>query len=134
MTVGEQLVRASAKGERVGHIPADATWYIGELVEEITVAGDHRNVVHRNFTLIRADSPEEAYQKALKFGEQGQTSYDNPQGQRVEIKFRGIADLDVIHDELQDGAELMFYSQVGLNEEELQRLIRTGEAGSLPNS
>src|SRR5262250_878679 len=106
----------------MGHVSAGAKWYITELVEEITVEGDPRNVVHRNFILIRADSPEEAYQKAFKFGEQGETSYDNPQGHRVEIKFRGIADLDVIHDELEDGAELMFCSQVGLTEEELQQL------------
>ena len=54
--------------------------------------------------------------------------YDSPYGHRVEIKFKGIADLDVIHDELDDGAELMFRSQVGLTEEKLHQPIRPKEA------
>ena len=52
----------------MGYIPEDAKWYLADLVEEITVEGDPRNVVHTNMTLVRADSPEEAYQKAVQLG------------------------------------------------------------------
>ena len=108
----------------MGHIPNDAKWWYAELVEEITVQGDSRNVVHRNVTLIRADSSEEAYSRALELGKNGETSYLNLAGREVQIRFRGIAELDVIDEELDDGAELMFFRSIGMAEKELQALIK----------
>jgi len=61
-----------------------------ELVEEITVEDDPRNVVHQNLVLIRAVSADEAYEKARKIGKDGETSYDNPSGKAVRIRFRGF--------------------------------------------
>jgi hypothetical protein len=52
----------------VGYIPDNAEWFVAELVEELTVADDPRNIVWRNLTLIRAKLPEEAYQRALALG------------------------------------------------------------------
>jgi hypothetical protein len=40
-------------------IPKAAIWYIAQVVLEITVEGETRNVVHIDYMLIRADSPEE---------------------------------------------------------------------------
>jgi len=107
----------------MGHIPKDARWYLADLVMEITVSGAIRNVVHRNLTLIRADSPEQAYLKATRLGQEAETSYENPERQWVEIKFRGIAQLDVVYEELEDGAELKFEEQVGIPSEEIERGI-----------
>jgi hypothetical protein len=104
-------------------IPQDAEWYIAELVEEIQVEDDPRNVVLRNLTLIRADSPDEAYEKALRFGHEGETEYDNPEAKRVRISFRGISHLDVIHDKLEDGAELSFQSEQGVSQEQLAGIL-----------
>ena len=42
-------------------IPADAKWYLAEIVEQISVEGDPRSVIHTNLVLVRADSPDEAY-------------------------------------------------------------------------
>jgi hypothetical protein len=107
----------------VGHIPTETEWYIADLLMEITVHGAKSNVVHRNLTLIRADSPEEAYQKAEKFGKEGETSYQNPKGQLVEIHFRGIAKLDAVYEPFEDGAELAFEEIIGVSEQEIQRTI-----------
>jgi hypothetical protein len=107
----------------MGHIPQDAEWYIADLVMEITVHGASANVVHRNLTLIHAKSPEEAYEKAQKVGNTSETSYDNPKGQLVEISFRGIAKLDVICEQLEDGAELAFEELIGISPQEIQRMI-----------
>ena len=52
-----------------------AEWYLAELVMKITVAGDPRNVVHQNLTLIRASSADEAYEKAIKIGKDGEDEY-----------------------------------------------------------
>jgi hypothetical protein len=107
----------------MGYIPQDCQWYIADLVMEITVRGASSNVLHRNLTLIQANSPEEAYEKGMRFGYDGETSYINPKEQLVEVRFRGIAKLDVIYDSLEDGAELLFEERVGVSSEEIQRLI-----------
>jgi len=86
---------------------------------EITIAGATRNVVHRNLTLVRADSPAEAYDKSIGFGYAGETSYDNPAGKLVEHRFRGISKLEDVPFGLDDGSELMFEEQVGVRPEEI---------------
>lgn len=107
----------------MGYIPKDAKWYLARLVQEITVEGDPRNVVHTNLVLVRADSPEEAYQKALELGAQGEIAYDNPQGLKVRTTFRGLNDLGVIHDPLEHGAELEYTEQINMDEAALKRWI-----------
>ncbi len=108
----------------MGWVPKGVKWFIAEIVEEITVEGDPRNVVHINFNLIRADSPEEAYTKSLELGEQNQTEYQNPEGKRVEIRFRGLRNLSVMYDELEHGAELMYEERVAVNSDELKKIVR----------
>ena len=52
----------------MGYIPKDAKWYLADIIQQITVEDDPRSVVHTNVVLVRADSPEEAYEKALALG------------------------------------------------------------------
>jgi hypothetical protein len=101
--------------------------YIAELVMEITVFGASRNVIHRNIVLIRACDPHEAYEKATQLGFKGETSYKNPDKQSVAIKFRGISKLDATYEEIGDRAELTFEEQVGVSNEEIERLIQPKE-------
>ena len=98
-------------------------WFLAEVVMKIKVADDPRNVVHQNLTLICATSPDEAYRKAIKLGEDGETSYDNPDGKAVRISFEGLSDLVPLYEELGDGAELMFRYKVGMSEEEIKSLV-----------
>jgi hypothetical protein len=98
-------------------------WYIAELVMEITVVNDPRNVVHRNLMLLKAGSADEAYDKALRLGKEGETSYLNPAGKLVRIAFIGVADLDLVQEDLEDGAELTFYYRVGVPSDEVKSLI-----------
>lgn len=104
-------------------IPKDAKWYTAELVMECKIDGESQNVVHVNIILIRADSPEEAFEKAEEFGREGEDSYLNPKNQQVLWKYRGLRDLNVIHDELEDGAELMFEEEFGVPEDEVQEML-----------
>ena len=98
-------------------------WFLAELVMKITVADDPRNVVHQNLVLIRASSADEAYEKAIRFGKNGETSYDNPAGKPVQISFEGVSDLIDIIDDLEDGAELDFHYTVDMPEERIQSLV-----------
>jgi hypothetical protein len=105
------------------YVPKDAKWYVAEIVEEVVVAGDPRNVVHRNLVLIRADSPDEAYAKALEIGSQHEGSYTNPDGRLVRTSFRGLSHLDVIHDGLEHGAELTYERKTSVPEEEISKWV-----------
>lgn len=104
-------------------MPTEEKWYIADLVMEITVSGDSRNIAHRNLVLIRANSAEEAYDKAMVFGRQAETSYDNPRGMLVQIGFRGIAELEEMYEPLEDGSELTFKEHIAVSQAELSNWI-----------
>src|ERR1700756_2879238 len=101
----------------MGHVPSDVRWFAADLVVEIEVEGDDRNVVHKNLVLVEARSPEEAYQKALQLGHEHEIAYDNPSGKSVRIKFRGLSDLAVVGAELRHGTELRFLEYVAVSED-----------------
>jgi hypothetical protein len=111
----------------MGFVPKDAEWYLAEIVQELTVADDPRNVVWRNLTLVHANSPDDAYEQALLLGRSGDTEYLNPAGKLVTIRFRGLSFLDVIHEPLENGAELMFQSNVSVAPDDLQKLLLSKE-------
>ena len=108
----------------MGFIPKNAKWYLADLVEETRVEGERRNVVHTNCTLIRADSPDEAHTKAIALGKGGNTRYKNVNGKMVTIRFRGLRELNVIHDDLDHGAEISFNRDVAVSEKIIKSWIR----------
>ncbi len=107
----------------MGYIPKDAKWYIAELVMEFQIEGESRNVVHVDIVLIRADSPEEAFEKAEQLGQEAEDTYKNPDNLTVTVTYRGMRDLNVIHDELEHGAELMYEEKIGVCEDKLQAML-----------
>lgn len=107
----------------MGHIPEDTEWYIAVVLMEITVHGARSNVLHRNLILVRATSPEEAYAKAIRNGKNGETAYTNSKNQPVEIRFRGVSQLDAVYEPIEDGAELGFEEQIDIPESEIQAMI-----------
>jgi hypothetical protein len=111
----------------MAYIPEGARWYLADIVLEHRIEDDPDSVVHINLHLIEAGSPDEAYRKALELGSQGEMDYRNTEGKRVRTTFRGLRGLNVIHDELEDGAELLFDELVGLDEDQLQRYITPRE-------
>ncbi len=108
-------------------IPKDAKWYLAWLVEEITVEGDPRNIVHTNLMLVRADSPDEAYERAIEIGKQSDMAYENADGKTVSCAFRGIRDMNVIHEDLEHGAELNYVEKLGVSNDDIDRMLRPKE-------
>jgi hypothetical protein len=108
----------------MAYIPQDAKWYLADVVMQIRIDGEPRSVVHVNTLLVRADSPEQAYDEAIALGRAAELTYENSDGRAVHITFRGLADLNVIHDDLAHGAELAYREHVGLSEEEIQGRLR----------
>jgi hypothetical protein len=108
----------------MAHVPDNAEWFLAEIVQEIRVAGSKRNIVHVNFVIIHAKSPDAAYVRAREMGKRGDTSYLNEKGKRVTIRFRGLCNLDVIYDPLEDGCEIMYTEKLGVTENGIRRLVR----------
>ena len=111
----------------MGYIPKNAKWYLADIVQQITVEGDPRNVVHTNLVLVRADSPEEAYEKAIELGTAGEQSYENMDGKLVTFRFRGLRDLNVILGELQHGTELIYGENRDMDESAIQNWVTPKE-------
>ena len=111
----------------MGFIPKDARWYLADVILEHIVEDDPRNVVHINMHLIEAESPEQAHEKAVTLGSHSEYEFANTDGKQVRVVFRGLRDLNVIHDTLEDGAELIYQEKVGVAEEQLRGWITSKE-------
>jgi hypothetical protein len=110
------------------YIPSDAEWYLADLIITIHVEDDPKNIIHINTVLVHAQSPEDAYEKALSLGaEQVSESYLNPQGKQVEFRFAGLKELSVIHDKLQHGAELFFVEKTNMTPLEVASMVQPKE-------
>lgn len=105
----------------MGFIPKGARWYLADVVLEHVIDGERRNLVHVNTHLVEATSPEVAYRKAGKLGRESQHRYLNTDGKRVRVKFRGLRELNVIHDDLEDGVEISYQELVAVPESKLKR-------------
>ena len=107
----------------MAYIPRNARWYIAEIVERLQVQGDPRAVVHVNLCLIDATGPAIAYRKALALGKAAEITYLNPKGRKVTVEFLGLRDLNVVHDRLEHGAELLYRQYVGLTAAAARKLV-----------
>jgi Domain of unknown function (DUF4288) len=112
----------------MSHTPGTARWYLAEIVEEIKIADHQRNSVFNNLVLIEAGSADEAYDKALAHGKEREDNYVNSEGQQVTVVFRGLSDLNVIGDELEDGTEIIYEELTDLSESEISDMIPAKDA------
>lgn len=108
----------------MAYIPKEAEWFLAQHVQEIRVRGYKRSVAHINYVLIQAKTPAEAYRKAIELGKSGNLKYKNPAGRSVNIRFLGLRNLDVIHDDLEHGCEIMFFERLGMTRAGLRKLVR----------
>jgi hypothetical protein len=99
------------------YLPENAHWYVAEILEEISIEGAANKVVHRNLVLIDANSPDHAYERAIELGKQGESSYKNPEGRDVLVRFLGLWDLSLVYDDLEHGAELAYTEQIVRSDE-----------------
>ena len=97
----------------MGFIPEGGRWFLADLVLEHIVEGESRNVVHINTHLVAAESPEKAYEKAVGLGRLSEQVFFNTESKDVRVVFRGLRGLDMIHNPLQDGAEIAYSESIG---------------------
>jgi hypothetical protein len=75
-----------------------ARWYIAELTEEV-IEGTPRNVVHRATRVIFADSPEDAYEKALTLSAATEDSYLNQPDAIARTRYWGLNEINLVGDD-----------------------------------
>jgi hypothetical protein len=81
-------------------------WYSARLILKCTVGIQTSDFLFdEQVRLIKADTAEEAYSKAVKLGCEEESEYLNNEKQKVKWSFEGLFDLDIIA-ALKDGAEI----------------------------
>ena len=79
--------------------------------------------VWENLILIKAKSPQQAYQKAIEHGRASEQAV-RIDGEEGLCRFRGLRDLTLVYDELEDGAELE-WRVLRISPGKLDRLVTT---------
>jgi ferric-dicitrate binding protein FerR (iron transport regulator) len=74
--------------------PQAARWYVAELTEEVALAGSHRlSLVHRKTRVIFADTPEDAFEKALALSREHERAYLDANEQRAKIRYWSLSEV-----------------------------------------
>ena len=116
-------------------------WYIAELTEEVTLEGDPQNVVHRKTRIIFADSPQQAYEKALTMITEHEIVYLNEHRKTIRTRFWGLREMNLSNEDM-DRAGMLPESRMGaarrrnataLSPEQQFALLLSSKPGSLPN-
>lgn len=115
--------------DRINNV--EGNWYIVEIIEKLEpVLRNESNDLRRvttwgNHHLIKADSPEQAYEKAVKLGKDGEYKFMNADKVEMEYIFVGIADLLPIYEDLEDGAEIMWTDYGFISDRRTKKMSRT---------
>jgi hypothetical protein len=92
-------------------------WYLGSYLlrfVELRRKGNHdparKFLTWENTRLIKADNFDEAYAKLLKFAKEETEPYKGGPAPGVDVQwvFEGVTDLLPIHEQLEDGAEILW--------------------------
>jgi Domain of unknown function (DUF4288) len=76
------------------------------LYEATSSRPTHTPLFEETVTLLLADSPEHAAEKAREHAESRETSYQNVHGDTVTVSFRHLVDVTEVDGPLGDGAEV----------------------------
>jgi hypothetical protein len=101
-------------------------WYLAHeiLYIEVNEALNQESFwVWENLVLIQADNPEEALDKAMINGQNSEGPVEI-HGIKGYLTFKGLKNLILIYDELEDGAELE-WMEYEVNKEKLEQMVRT---------
>ena len=101
-------------------------WYLAHeiLYIEVNEALNQESFwVWENLILIQADNPEEALDKAMINGQNSEGPVEI-HGIKGYLTFKGLKNLILIYDELEDGAELE-WMEYEVNKEKLEQMVRT---------
>lgn len=110
----------------------NGNWYIVEIVEKCEpVERNEKQDLRRvmtwgNHHIIKASSPEKAYDKAVKLGKEAEYKFTNTDKTEMEWTFVGVGELIPIYEEfIEDGAELMWTDYGFISNRKTNRMVRS---------
>ncbi len=114
--------------------PQDARWYIAELIEELILGGNVRNVIHRKTRVIFADSEEDAYDKALSLSTEHEVTYLNQKHDAGQTRYWGLKELDLLASEQTgESPKPHFRRSDRLSPDQIAALMLTFRPSALPS-
>lgn len=121
--------------------PQADRWYIAELTEEVTLEGDSQNIVHKKTRVIFADSPEDAYEKALAMITEHEVGYLTEHRKTIRTRFWGLRELSLSNEDMDRAGMLpksragaaRRHNATGLSPEQQFALLVSLKPGALPN-
>jgi Domain of unknown function (DUF4288) len=108
-------------------------WYIAgimlrfEVVNEQKINLESRCIAWENKHLVKAKHPEQAYEKALKIGQESEDEYVNTDGENVKWIFEGLTTLVAVYEELEDGAEIIWIEHENKAIKAIKKRVKTKE-------
>ena len=95
-------------------------WFIAEIIEMYEPLNSdtskelRRITTYGNYHLIKAETPSQAFDKAVKIGKQSNYEFINSNNIKMKSEFVGIGDLVPITENIEDGAEILWndYGQI----------------------
>jgi hypothetical protein len=109
------------------YVPQNMEWFLAEMIQEIRVGNDDNLTVWVNTILIKASSLEEAYSKSNEHGLVYNSTYTNTDGEEVVTRFRGLRNLLLIYEPLEDGSEIMWEEYEDQTEQDIEELVTPKE-------
>jgi hypothetical protein len=106
--------------------PKRMEWFLADLIQQFTFK-DGSHLVWVNTRLVKATSLEQAYEKALEFGKAYNHTFINTDQEEVKSSFRGLRDLYLIYEELEDGTELIYEEYEEITEDEIVAMVTPKE-------
>jgi hypothetical protein len=86
-------------------------WYVARIALQCQVGENNPGpwTVDEQIRVIQADTHEQAYEKAVRLGNQQESHYLNSEGNMVRWIFLGVSDLDkILDDQITDGTEITY--------------------------
>lgn len=105
-------------------------WYLVEIIErcEPVDAGTkkplRRCMVWGNIHLIKAETPDEAYEKAEMIGKEGNYKFKNANQQNMKWEYLGIGDILPIYEDIEDKAEIMWTDYGFISARRSERFVK----------
>jgi len=108
----------------------NGNWYVVEIVEKCEPIDRNEEQDLRRVTtwgnhhLIKASSPEKAFDKAVKLGKEAEYKFTNTDKVEMEWIFVGIGELLPIYEEnIEDGAEIMWKDYGFISDRRAKRFV-----------
>lgn len=120
--------------------PVAPRWYVAELTEEVAVAGSPRpSIIHRKTRIIFADSPDDAYEKALSMSAEHEPDYLNRNHESAQIRYWGLSELNLVDERpaaeasVKPGRTIHYRKSDELTPAQIAMLMSLIKPGALPN-